>query len=109
MEANQNVHESDRWHADRCNVRDGSAQDAPTRSASGGGVRRFKVRKTFTLDPESIGFIDEICQARNLYSGLMKRSFVQNQSQVVRDAINLLYRFEVGKESLVHDEDPRYA
>lgn len=72
-------------------------------------VRRFKVRKTFTLDPESIGFIEEICQARNRYSGLMKSSFIQNQSQVVRDAINLLHRFEVDKESLVHDEDPRFS
>lgn len=45
---------------------------------------------------------------RNCYSDLMKSSFTHNQSQAVRDAINLLYRFEVGKESLVHDEDPRY-
>ncbi|WP_147271577.1 hypothetical protein [Eggerthella lenta] len=75
---------------------------------NGHKARRLSVRKTFMLDPEAIACLDEICQARNCYSDLMKSSFTHNQSQAVRDAINLLYRFEVGKESLVHDEDPRY-
>lgn len=96
----------DRFNLSRCSSLVENSEGA---SKSPPPVRRFKVRKTFTLDPESIGFIEEICQARNRYSGLMKSSFIQNQSQVVRDAINLLHRFEVDKESLVHDEDPRFS
>lgn len=110
MDAAQKLHRCDVWSLDRCNGLATNLEEVLKKSTSrSGGGGRFKVRKTFTLDPESIGFIDEICQARNSYSDLMKSTFVHNQSQVVRDAISLLYRFEVGKESLVHDEDPRFT
>ena len=60
--------------------------------------------KNFTLDVDTQDRLDEIERFRRDYAPAMRKGR-SNKSQIIRDAVKMLYNFEVLQQSAIHPKD----
>lgn len=62
--------------------------------------------KSYRMDEATLERMELIEAAREKRTG--RRTLDTTATQVIRDAVELLFRFELGGESIISPEDPRF-
>lgn len=62
--------------------------------------------KSYRMDEATLERIEEIERARERRFG--RRTLDSTATQVLRDAVEMIHRFEIGGESLISPSDPRF-
>lgn len=63
--------------------------------------------KSYRMDEATLERIEEIESAREETRG--RRTLDTTATQILRDAIEMMHRFEIGHESIISPDDPRFS
>ncbi len=63
--------------------------------------------KSYRMDEATLERIEELEAARERVSG--RRTLETTATQILRDAVEMIHRFEIGHESIISPEDPRFS
>lgn len=63
--------------------------------------------KSYRMDEATLERIEELEAARERVSG--RRTLETTATQILRDAVEMIHRFEIGRESIISPEDPRFS
>ena len=62
--------------------------------------------KSYRMDDATLERIEELEASREMHAG--RRTLDTTATQILRDAIEMMHRFELGHESMISPEDPRF-
>ena len=63
--------------------------------------------KSYRMDEATLERIEQLESSRELHAG--RRTLETTATQVLRDAVAMLHRHELGHESIISPQDPRFA
>lgn len=63
--------------------------------------------KSYRMDDATLERIEQLESSREIRAG--RRTLETTATQILRDAVEILHRYELGRESIISPEDPRFA
>lgn len=63
--------------------------------------------KSYRMDDATLERIEQLEASREAHAG--RRTLETTATQILRDAVEMLHRYELGKESIISPEDPRFS
>lgn len=62
--------------------------------------------KSYRMDEATLERIEELESSREMTAG--RRTLGTTATQILRDAVEMMHRFEIGRESIISPDDPRF-